>query len=246
LLIVAVVMGVMCLCGGPILVALLLPAVQAAREAARRTQCANNLKQIGLAMHNYHDVHKCLPAGFIADEDGKPMHSWRVALLPFLERSDLYERYNFDEPWDSPTNLAIAEQMPEVFRCPSAPAAGPGSNMTNYVVILHDGEEQAPLNTMFRGNHWTRFRDIRDGTSNTLMVVEVREAVPWTQPDTDLQFSRLNFQINAGQNSLGSFHPQGAQVLFADGSVRFLSESLNYETLRLLIQPQDGQPISNF
>ena len=94
------VVGVL-MCGG-ILVALLLPAVQASREAARRAQCANNLKQIGLAFHNYHDAHKTFPPAYIPDKDGKPMHSWRVLILPYLEQQALYKRYNFDEPWDSP------------------------------------------------------------------------------------------------------------------------------------------------
>ncbi|MBM4093450.1 MAG: DUF1559 domain-containing protein, partial [Planctomycetes bacterium] len=79
LLIVAIVLGAMCVCSVPILVALLLPAVQAARESARRMRCQNNLKQIGLALMNYHDTYKRFPAAYIADENGRPMHSWRVA-----------------------------------------------------------------------------------------------------------------------------------------------------------------------
>ena len=117
-MLIAVALALLCLCGGGILVALLLPAVQAAREAARRMQCTNNLKQIALAMHNYHDVHGSFPAAYIADENGRPMHSWRVALLPYLERSDLYNQYNFNEPWDSPGNLKVAEQLPQTYRCP--------------------------------------------------------------------------------------------------------------------------------
>ena len=155
-LFVALALAVMCLCGGGTLVALLLPAVQSAREAARRSQCSNNLKQIALAMHNYHDVNGCLPAAYIADKDGKPLHSWRVALLPYLERSDLYERYNFNEPWDSPNNLQVAQQMPEVFRCPSCPFT-PGGNLANYVVVVGD-PSQLPPQSLFLPNHWTKLR----------------------------------------------------------------------------------------
>jgi len=102
---VAVILGVF-VCGG-ILVALLLPAVQSAREAARRAQCSNNLKQIALAFHNYHDTYRTFPPAYIPDEDGNPKHSWRVLILPFLEQRALYEQYNFDEPWDSPNNRIV-------------------------------------------------------------------------------------------------------------------------------------------
>jgi len=241
---VTVILGVMCVCGGGGLVALLLPAVQAAREAARRMQCSNNLKQIALAMHNYHDVHKCLPAGYVADEEGKAMHSWRVALLPYMEAQPLYDQYNFDEPWDSPNNLNVARQMPEMLRCPSAPESPPGAGMTNYVVVLSETPEEAVArNSLFGANSWTRFSDITDGTSNTLLVVEVKEPVPWTQPDVDLHFENMNFQVNGGANSIGSFHPSGANVAFADGSVQFVSDLLDTQTLRLMIQPADGTPV---
>jgi prepilin-type processing-associated H-X9-DG protein len=243
--IVVVAVGLMCLVGGGILVALLLPAVQAAREAARRMQCSNNLKQIALAMHNYNDVYKCFPAGFVADENGKPMHSWRVALLPYMGRTDLYQQYNFNEPWDSPNNMRVAQQMPDVFKCPSCPDLNPGSNLSSYVVILSakpDGKK--PRDSMFGENSWIRISDIRDGTSNTLMVVEVKDPVPWTKPDADLHYDQMGMQIDSGPLSISSYHPGGAMAAMADGSVRFLSSNLNAQTLRLLIQPADGMPVS--
>ncbi len=233
LILVVAALGGLCLCGG-VMVALLLPAVQAAREAARRMECSNNLKQIALAMHNYHDVHKCLPAGYISDADGRPMHSWRVALLPYLERQDLYEQYNFDEPWDSPNNMRVAEQMPDVFRCSSSPLSGPGANTTHYVVVLGDKTQQG-LESAFGGDRWTRFRDVKDGTSNTLMVVEAKTPVPWTQPDADPKFA----QVMAG-GVIGSYHPGGENFAMMDGSVQFLSQAVDPDTMRMLIQPDDG------
>src|SRR4249919_3311122 len=102
-----------------VLIALLLPAVQAAREAARRAQCVNNLKQIGLAMHNYHDVKNGLPPSAIVDKQGKPLLSWRVAILPYIEQQPLYDKFKLDEPWDSPNNKDLIQYMPSIYMCPS-------------------------------------------------------------------------------------------------------------------------------
>ncbi len=101
-----------------ILVALLLPAVQAAREAARRAQCTNNMKQIMLAMHNYHSANNSLPRD-ITDKNGKPLLSWRVAILPYIEQNELYQKFKQDEPWDSPHNKELLKEMPIPFKCPS-------------------------------------------------------------------------------------------------------------------------------
>src|SRR5579863_9248252 len=102
-----------------ILVSLLIPATQQAREAARRSQCKNNLKQIGLALHNYHDAFGSFPPAFVADANGKPMHSWRVLILPYLDQLPLYKEYNFSEPWDGPNNSRLLNRMPPAFSCPS-------------------------------------------------------------------------------------------------------------------------------
>ena len=95
-----------------LLIALLLPAVRTGPRASCRMSCSNNLKQIALAMHNYHDVHGCFPPAYTTDENGRPMHSWRIFLLPYIEQQHLYDQYDFDQPWDSPHNMEVARQMP--------------------------------------------------------------------------------------------------------------------------------------
>ena len=118
-IVLVVVLMVALVCGG-ILVALLLPAVQAAREAARRMTCNNNLKQIALAMHNYQTAYKTSPPAYIPDKNGKPMHSWRVLIPPYLEGEDgVYKDYRFKEPWDSPHNKALAAGCPGCLLVPA-------------------------------------------------------------------------------------------------------------------------------
>ncbi len=222
-------------CGG-ILIALLLPAVQAAREAARRAQCANNLRQIGLALHNYHDTYGTFPPAYMADEDGKPMHSWRVLILPFLESQQTHSMYNFNEPWNSPSNSQLVGMMPAAYRCPSDPAT---TTTTGYVAISGNG-------TVFNNGQGSKFMDITDGTSNTVMVAEIAGGnINWMEP-RDLDIGAMNMAINSAKDgsAISSFHPGGAQVLFADGSVRFLSENVDRNTLNLIMQRADGQPVA--
>jgi prepilin-type processing-associated H-X9-DG protein len=191
--------------GGMILLALLLPAVQAAREAARRAQCVNNMKQIGIAFLNFESATGRFPAAAVTDAKGTPLLSWRVAILPYLGEDALYKQFKLDEPWDSPNNQALIAQMPKVFEDPSEVPGGVG--MTHYESIVGPG-------TMFEGVDGVKIQDITDGTSNTLLVVEARTPVPWTKPD-DVDIANV-------ATSLGSKHPGGANALFVDGSVRFL------------------------
>ena len=219
-----------------VLVALLLPAVQAAREAARRSNCSNNLKQIALAMHNYHDTYNSLPPAYTVNAEGKPMHSWRVLLLPYLEQASLYSRFDLNMPWNAPQNMYAAQQMPAVFACPSSSHAQ-NSQRTSYQVIT--GEEM-----MFNGSTPTRFADITDGLSNTLMVVEVEDsAVMWNEP-VDLDGATIQNTIARGPGQINSRHPGGAQVALGDGSVRFLSSSIAPEILRALMTRNGGETIA--
>ncbi|MCH5377564.1 MAG: DUF1559 domain-containing protein [Planctomycetes bacterium] len=232
---VACVFGVF-VCGG-ILVALLLPAVQSAREAARRTQCSNNLKQIALAFHNYHDTYKSFPPAYIPDEDGNPKHSWRVLILPFLEQRALYEQYNFDEPWDSPNNKIVGNTAIPAYRCPSDPSSGALPNQTNYMVVTGP-------NTVFNGGQAARMRDILDGTSNTIMVVETAgSGVSWSQP-VDIDAGNVTFPVGArNPNSTGSFHPGGINVAMCDGSVRFVSNAIARAVWDALITRDGGERV---
>ena len=132
------IVGAIMVCGGGVivlLVLLMLPAINAAREAARRNGCLNQVRQISLALVNYEARYNSFPPAYTVDENGKPMTSWRVLILPELGYQSLYNQYNFDEPWDSPNNLAVAQQMPSEYGCPSdldATSAGE----TSYMVIV--------------------------------------------------------------------------------------------------------------
>jgi type II secretory pathway pseudopilin PulG len=102
-----------------ILVGLMLPAVTSAPRGGRRVQCQSNLRQIAIALHLYHEDYGSFPPAYTVDASGRPMHSWRVLILPYLEEAGLYKQYNLEEPWNSPNNLAVANQVPAIFQCPT-------------------------------------------------------------------------------------------------------------------------------
>lgn len=228
-----------------ILIALLLPATQAAREAARRMQCSNNLKLLALSMHNYHDTHKTFPAAAWNDDDGKPKTSWRICILPFLESQSLYDAYDFDQPWDSEHNLQVASRMGTgLYQCPSnrnpeyKEIKGYKIPVSHYVMVTGP-------NTIGGEGEGTVMREITDGTSNTFMIVEIRgaNAPAWTEP-VDLTLEELKRGINSqGESGLGSFHPGGMNAALCDGSVHFLSESIDPGTLENLATINDGNPV---
>ncbi|MCA8992263.1 MAG: DUF1559 domain-containing protein [Planctomycetaceae bacterium] len=200
-----------------IVVALLIPARRTAGDAARRSQCKNNLKQIGLALHNYADVYGGFPPAYTTDENGKPLHSWRTLILPYMDQKALYDRIDFSKPWDDPANADFAATSIAAYRCPSADM---DSNLTTYLALV--GEDLCLHPTRGR-----EFDEIKDGPSNTVAVVEVREAdaVPWMQP-TDADATFLTQLAEKPEFS----HANGTQVLIADGSVRFLNSELDPET----------------
>ena len=157
-----------------VLIALLLPAVQAAREAARRIASVNNIKQIMLGLHTFHDVNRAFPPQYSIDGDNKPLLSWRVMILPYLEQQALYEQFHLDEPWDSPHNIQLVNQMPEVYRHPKL-TLPPGST----VYMASSGADR-----FMDGPAKRRMHDFTRGTTNTIALVEAAEenAVPWTAP----------------------------------------------------------------
>ena len=279
-----------------ILVALLLPAVQAAREAARRMSCQNNLKQLGLALHNYHDTHKALPAS----STGAPNHTWAPFLFPFIEQSNLYDQYNWHRNWDHPSNQPTIATDVSVFRCPSAPG---GSSRRDTVRrgILAATTDYAPIagvssivvrsgyipNTDLRGaivaRDYIRMAQITDGTSNTIFIGEdagrptfwissgrgpnnntpgggnlsvrngrVRGA-GWADTSNAIPLHTFRNDglrvpgpcpINCTNNNEAfSFHPGGVDTVFADGSVRFLNETISIPTYAGLITRSGGEVV---
>jgi prepilin-type processing-associated H-X9-DG protein len=234
IILIAVVVGGLLIVG--ILAALLLPAVQAAREAARRSICVNNVKQIGLALQEYADVYKMFPPAYTVDAAGKRLHSWRVLILPFVEQKALYDQIHLDEPWDSPNNIGFAARMPSVYACPSN-AAAPGSTTTDYAVVEGPG-------SIFDGDKPCHLGTVRDGLSNTLLVVEASGAnIPWMEP-RDLDFARMQCVIGgAGGNEISSHHPGTATVGFADGSARTLTSGTSPAVVRSLMTRGGGEAI---
>ncbi len=227
-------------CGG-VMAALTLPAVSSAREAAQRSQCQNNLKQIGLAMHNYHDAYKCFPPAVITDDTGRPMQSWRTAILPFMEQQSLFDQYDSNEPWDSPKNRPLGDVAIPAYHCPDDTSP---PTQTSYVMIVVPQGTGQPLSIGNEPNRVTKAADVKDGLSNTILVVEVCDSgIAWSEP-RDMTLDELRAGVNApGANGIRSHHPGGACVLLADGSVRFLSETMDMELLRILAEMNDGQAV---
>ena len=201
-----------------------LPIMSPSHAAARRSQCTNNLKQIVLAMHNYHDEYKCFPPAYTVDKAGRPLHSWRTLLLPYLEQKELYKQLRLDEPWDSKHNQGVFAllQIPAVFRCPSDPLLPDADSRseTNYVAIVGP-------RTVFPGPKSVRLKDITDDPAKTIAVVETYDlGIRWYEP-RDLKAEEMSFRINDPDLvGIASRHPGGANVGFADGrSVSFLPDT---------------------
>lgn len=202
-----------------ILAALLMPTARTPREAARRTQCKIHLKQIALALHNYHDEHGSFPPAYTVDAEGRRLHSWRTLLLPYLDQKALYERIDLTKPWDDPANAEAAGQPVFGFTCPSSTA---GRDQTPYLAVV--GEHNA-----FGGVTPRSLGGITNDHAKTLLLVEVDEAhsTHWMSPtDTD------EATVLSLADSKRRQHAAGLHAANADGSVEFVAASTPAETLR--------------
>ncbi len=274
-----------------ILIALLLPAVQAAREAARRIQCANNVKQIGLALHVYHTAHATFPFGWNPQGAG-----WSAMILPQLELGNVYDTLLFQHDsagrWNVNPNRAALELTLPVFRCPSMAGDAfyvdhginrvPGSygGCASSTVTHDDQLRLAVQDGVFYGNSTTDIAAIRDGTSNTIFIGERRteftlekdgqkldhwyigsvQITGWngTASTSSQEYSefvgstavpmnaRLDMSLSGHvmEQSFGSYHPGGATFGFADGSVRFLSESIGAVTYKAIGSRAGGEAVT--
>lgn len=244
-----------------VLVALLLPSVQQARETARRSQCINNLKQFGLAFNSYHDVHNVFPPGEIHGDSSGIVHAeawghhignWACFLFPYLDLATVYNQLDFEaNPQYTPTNRRMLQLRIAVHLCPSDPFdgltepwGGGNARIMHYFAVSHSSEIEHnthPMNGIFYNDSKVGFRLVRDGTSNTAMLAEV-----WgrTTVHNTASFSRSWHVHNAVYFDatpnvdrtdpwhVNSFHTGGAHILLADGSVRFISDSIDFTTFQ--------------
>ncbi len=237
-----------------VLVALLLPAIQQAREEARRAQSRNNLKQIGLALHNYHDVYRHFPQGTHPNENLEPEKrlSWMADILPFVEQQALHSRIDFDAAWNAEANQPWMRRQIDVFINPGVRIEAPGEYaVTHYVGIAGVGEDAPKLDIkheragIFGYDRQTRIRDITDGTSNTVAVSEASGKIgPWGAggPSTIRGFAKRPY-INGPDGIGGPWSSRGCQMLFVDGSVRFISENIDPVMLERLAKMHDGEVV---
>jgi prepilin-type processing-associated H-X9-DG protein len=210
--------------------------VETAREASRRMQCANNMKMLGLAMHTYHDANGIFPPTFSVDENGKPLHSWRVYVLPYLEQSALYEAIRKDEPWDSEYNRQFHDKMPPYFRCPSCTLGNPKRDTTYCMVV---GEE-----SLGRADGvGLKLSRITDGTSNTVAFVERKTPVCWMAPE-DVTFDDAVQGTNRIPTGIGSEHGRGANITFCDGSMHFIHDTIDPSILRAILTIAGRESVS--
>ncbi len=196
--------------------------------AAQGAKCVNNLSQIQIALLSYHDVYGSFPPAYLADADGKPMHSWRVLILPYLDEGKLFAQYDFDEPWNGPHNRQLADKLSfPHFNCPSSDA---GAEYANYLGVV--GPEAGFVGDQPRG-----LRDIYDGPHKTVAVVEVADSdVHWMEP-RDLTLEQAARGINVA-GGISADHPSGANAAYWDAHIDRLPE--DKDLLRAVLTARGG------
>lgn len=215
-----------------VLPALVVPAVQNVREAAARNATSNNLRAINMALFNYHTQHDTFPPPVI-QRPGEPPHSWRVALLPYLpvDEGALYKQYNTKEPWNSPNNSRLLSKMPKVYSHPMADPAKTAGGNTYYRVFMGPNTGLGVA-----GPSGLSMIDIKDGTSNTILVVEAKDPVPWMEPEG------LPFNPSAPP-PVGGLFSKGFFVGMADGSVLYIRKDFNRSTFNAAVTRNGGEVI---
>ena len=205
----------------------IVPSTDQVKQMASQKQCSNKILQLILALHTRADMYKetYLPPLYTVDKNGKPLHSWRVLILPYIEQGDLYQKIRLNEPWDSEHNKQFHSQVPSLYQCPSNPAKG-----CCYAGII--GEVFVPA-VREMGNTGRTLTFQRKGTSNQITIVEVKKPFCWMDPTADITLDELAKGFD-GDGRCGSFHGDICLVGFFDGSVRAIPKTVNRETLRNL------------
>jgi len=209
-------------------VAILAPRVIEHRRVAN-SWC--NLTRIGLALENYHAAHGSYPPAFVPDQFGRPMHSWRVLILPYLGYADLYKRYDFQEPWNSPKNRALSGEIPTEYRSPFPAREG---DSTPYLAIVGAG-------TAWPGAKTTKHSDFTVSGKNTVLIVEVaNSSIDWMEP-RDMPFEQAIRGVHSNDTSgLSSYFTDGIHTLTAASNGGTLPVGIELDALasRIKIRPE--------
>jgi hypothetical protein len=207
-------------------------ATESINASANRARSMNNLRQLAIAMHGYNDVYKRLPPAVVASKDGKPLYSWRVALLPFIEGDKLYQEFNLEEPWDSEHNKTLLAKMPKVYAPVGVKTKEPYT--TFYQVFYGKG-------AAFQSDEATIIpASFTDGTAYTILIAEAAEPVPWTKP------ADLPFGPDKPLPKVGGLFKDFFTVAMTDGSSRAIPKTVKEKTLRALITRNGGEHIEDF
>jgi prepilin-type processing-associated H-X9-DG protein len=211
-------------------------AVRKARDAACTSECHGQLYFLAYALRNYHDTYETFPPAAVMGPDGRPWHSWRTLLLPFIEQRELYADYSFDEPWNGPSNRALSPTALRAFHCDAD--TGPTTN-TSYVAITGPG-------TMWPDGQTLSLSEIPNGGKDTIMLVEINgSGIHWMEP-RDLRIDKMTLEINgAPGNSISSKHLNGAVVAYADGHIELLGPETTAASIRrglLMVDEHESVP----
>jgi hypothetical protein len=206
-----------------VVVLLIARGLEYLQDQSDRSNAPVNLTQVLLAMHIYQDIYGHLPPAALYSKDGKPLLSWRVLILPFVEERSLYQRFKLDEPWDSPHNIQLLRFMPSLYAPPMGKASKVPIDHTVLQVFVGKG-------TAFESREGLRLpEDFPDGASDTLLVVEAGPPVPWTKPE------ELNYDPDGPLPDLRCLFSDGFLAACADRSIWFMKKNISERTLRAAI-----------
>ena len=193
------------------------------------------MKQIGLAFHNYHSVHKSLPPAYTVDAQGNRLHSWRTFLLPFLEEQDLFETIDLAKPWNDPVNRDAMQRVVRVYQCPSHAASSPLPTLSSYVAIVD------PSGVM-TGSTPTKFPEVKDGLPTTVLITEVsiESAVHWMDP-TDIDLDEF---LGVGKE-FSSNHNGAVNVMMCDGAVQHMANDTDDEYRKSIVTKSGVEQIQD-
>jgi hypothetical protein len=232
-----------------LLIVLLVPAVKSARQASLRVQCMNNLKQIQLALLNYESANGSMPPAYIADAQGKPMHSWRVLILPYLGETALYNRYNLSEPWNGPNNSKLAQYMPDTYRCPGQTDGKTSrTSETQYVAIVDPA-------AAWPGSTGRPIRQFSDGTSLTITVIEASGlGIQWMDPrdvSLDEAIELLTTKPRSGHAHVHDgfltttyYETSSRNAAFCDGHIMWMEQLRDPKFAKAILTAAGGEQIS--